>query len=278
MAIASGDYASPFRGQGLAFHEVREYRPGDDIRSIDWRVTARTDKPHVKVFAEERERTVILCVDANASMRFGTRGTFKSVQAARAAALIGWHANGCNDRVGCVVFGDVPEGMQFFTPRRSRRALWQALKLLSQQTHGAHKEPVSLESALSCLERGAPTGSLIVVIGDFYRSIEILEKQLSYLHSRCDIVLVTVNDAADSEIPAMGTVIFADDTGQKLVFHSGDQEAREAYARQWSENRKQLEDIAKRRNIGIIDLHTGKDIYTDLRLGLRRLSGGNSRR
>ena len=113
---ASGDYASPFRGQGLAFHEVREYRFGDDIRSIDWRVTARTDKPHVKVFTEERERTVILCIDANAAMRFGTRGTFKSVQAARAAALLGWQANGSNDRVGCIVFGDVPGGMQFFAP------------------------------------------------------------------------------------------------------------------------------------------------------------------
>jgi uncharacterized protein (DUF58 family) len=278
MAIASGDYTSPFRGQGLAFHEVREYRPGDDIRSIEWRVTARTDKPHVKVFVEERERTVILCIDANASMRFGTRGTFKSVQAARAAALLGWHANGRNDRVGCMVFGDVPEGMQLFAPRRSRQALWQALKLLSQKAHGVHKAQVPLETALNHLERGAPTGSLIVVIGDFYQSTETLERQLSNLHRRCDIVLVAINDPADREIPSMGTVIFADDTGRKLVFHSGSHEAREAYARQWSENRKQFEDIAKRRNIGIVDLHTGKDIYTDLQLGLRRLSGGNGRR
>jgi uncharacterized protein (DUF58 family) len=117
-AASSGNYASPFRGQGLAFHEVREYRFGDDIRSIDWRVTARTNKPHLKVFTEERERTVILCIDANAAMRFGTRGTFKSVQAARAAALLGWHANVSNDRVGCIVFGDVPDGLQFFRPTR----------------------------------------------------------------------------------------------------------------------------------------------------------------
>src|SRR5271170_5744589 len=132
----SGDYASPFRGQGLAFHEVREYRFGDDIRSIDWRVTARTDKAHVKIFTEKRERTVILCVDANAAMRFGTRGTFKSVQAARAAALLGGQACSSNDRVGCLVFGDVADGMQFFTPMRSRRALWQALKLLSGMAQG----------------------------------------------------------------------------------------------------------------------------------------------
>jgi uncharacterized protein (DUF58 family) len=278
MAIASGDYTSPFRGQGLAFHEVREYRPGDDIRSIDWRVTARTDKPHVKVFVEERERTVILCINANASMRFGTRGTFKSVQAARAAALLGWYANGQNDRVGCMVFCDVSEGVQFFTPARSRQALWQALRLLSRKTHGVHKAPVPLETALNYLERVAPTGSLIIIIGDFYQSTETLERRLGNLHRRCDVVLVTINDPADRDIPAMGTVIFADDTGHKCIFDSGSREVREAYARQWNESRKQLVDIAKRRDIGIVDLHTGKDIYTDLQLGLRRLSSGTDRR
>jgi uncharacterized protein (DUF58 family) len=277
LAIASGDYTSPFRGQGLAFHEVREYRPGDDIRSIDWRVTARTDKPHVKVFVEERERTVILCVDANASMRFGTRGTFKSVQAARAAALLGWHANGRNDRVGCTVFGDVPDGMQFFTPGRSRQALWQALKLLSQQKTGVHKEHVPLEVALVHLERGAPTGTLILIISDFLESSGTLENVLGNLHRRCDIVLVAVQDPADREIPEMGTIIFADDAGHKLAFQSGSRELRDAYERQWSENRKQLENIARRRDIGIVDLHTGKDVYKDLQLGLRRLGNGTRR-
>jgi len=278
MAIASGDYTSPFRGQGLAFHEVREYRPGDDIRSIDWRVTARTDKPHVKIFVEERERTVILCIDANASMRFGTRGTFKSVQAARAAALLGWHANGHNDRVGCIVFGDVAEGMQFFTPRRSRQALWQALKLLSQQTIGAHKQQVSLETALAHLERTAPTGALVLIISDFSELAATLERQIGNLHRRCDVVLIAVQDPADREIPAMGTIIFTDDAGHKLEFASGSQEARDAYEKQWYENRKQLEDIARRRAIGIVDLHTGKDIYMDLQLGLRRLGSGSGRR
>jgi uncharacterized protein (DUF58 family) len=278
MSIASGDYTSPFRGQGLAFHEVREYRPGDDIRSIDWRVTARTDKPHVKVFVEERERTVILCIDANASMRFGTRGTFKSVQAARAAALLGWHANGRNDRVGCMVFGDVPDGIQLFTPRRSRQALWQALKLLSQETTGVHKEQVSLDAALAHLERGAPTGALILIISDFSELTGSLERQLGNLHRRCDVVLVAVQDPADREIPAMGTIIFTDDAGHKLTFQSESQEARDAYEKQWNENRNRLEDIARRRAIGIVDLHTGKDVYMDLQLGLRRLSSGSGRR
>jgi uncharacterized protein (DUF58 family) len=278
MAIASGDYTSPFRGQGLAFHEVREYRPGDDIRSIDWKVTARTNQPHVKIFVEERERTVILCVDANAGMRFGTRETFKSVQAARAAALLGWHANGRHDRVGCIVFGDVPDGMQVFAPRRSRQALWQALKLLSVQASGPHRKQVPLEAALANLERSAPTGALILIISDFAELSDVLEKHLGNLHRRCDIVLVAIQDPADRAIPDMGTIIFTDDAGHRLVFQSGDRKARDTYEKQWDDNRKQLEEIARRRKIGIVDLHTGQDLYRDLQLGLQRLGGGSGRR
>ena len=101
-----------------------------------------------------------------------------------------------------------------------------------------------------------------------------MEKALGNLHRRCDIVLVAVQDPADREIPEMGTVIFADDAGHKLAVQSGIQEMRDAYAKQWSENREQLENIARRRDIGIVDLHTGKDVYMDLQLGLRRLGNG----
>jgi uncharacterized protein (DUF58 family) len=278
MAASSGDYASPFRGQGLEFHEVREYRLGDDIRSIDWRVTARTDKPYVKVFTEERERTVILCIDANAAMRFGTRGTFKSVQAARAAALLGWHANGSNDRVGSIVFGDVPEGIQFFAPVRSRRAVWQTLKLLSDTTAGVHVTPVEQEVALKYLERVAPTKALLIVISDFQAVTETMEKRLGNLRRTCDVVLIAINDPADREIPAMETIAFQDPAGSKLVLDTDDRIGREAYMRQWRENRARLEGIGARRDIGIVDLHTNADVYTDLLLGLRQLGIRKSRR
>ena len=278
VAASSGDYASPFRGQGLEFHEVREYRFGDDIRSIDWRVTARTDKPYVKVFTEERERTVIICIDANAAMRFGTRGTFKSVQAARAAALLGWHANGSKDRVGCIAFGDVPEGIQFFAPTRSRSALWQTLKLLSDATTGVHDGPVEQEVALEYLERVAPTRTLIILISDFQNATEAMERRLGNLRRTRDVVLIAINDPADREIPAMETVIFEDNAGNKVMLDTDDRVGREAYLRQWHENRTQLENIAARRNIGVIDLHTNSDVYADLSLGLRRLNIGKSGR
>ena len=270
-AATSGNYASPFRGQGLAFHEVRDYRFGDDIRSIDWRVTARTNKPHIKVFTEERERTVILCIDANAAMRFGTRGTFKSVQAARAAALLGWQANGSNDRVGCVVFG-VADGIAFFRPTRSRHALWQTLKLLSEPAQAVHAVPVTPESALQYLEPLAPRGALVLMIADFQNVTNTLEKRLGDIRRKCDVVLITVNDPADREIPAMETVIFSDDAGNKLALDTENAIGRMAYARQWQENRTQLEEIAVRKGIGIVDLHTDKDVYDELLPGLRRLN------
>lgn len=279
MSAGPGDYASPLRGRGLAFHEVREYHFGDDIRSIDWRVTARTDKPHVKVFTEERERTVILCVDANATMRFGTRGTFKSVQAARATALLGGQANSRHDRVGSIVFGDVPKGIKYFPPVRSRQALWQTLKLLSLAAAPvAHNGPVSLETALRHVERIAPTGTLLLVIGDFQDTTQMLEKRLTNLRHTCDVVLIAINDPADRGIPAMETVVFEDQAGRTLTLDTDSRAGREAYARQWQESRERLENIAARRRIGIVDLHTDEDVYADLLRGLRRLNIGKAGR
>jgi uncharacterized protein (DUF58 family) len=273
----SGDYASPFRGQGLAFHEVREYRFGDDIRSIDWQVTARTDKPHVKVFTEERERNIMLCVDANAAMRFGTRGTFKSVQIARAVALLGWQANSSNDRVGCLVFGDVPGGLRFFVPARTRSALWPTLKLLCQRMEGAHPAAVPIETALKYLARIAPAGSLLIVIGDFQPVTEKVEQGIEKLRRTCDVVLIAVNDPADREMPAIATVVFDDNAGHKMSVDTDSSAVREAYARQWRENRRRFEDMAVRRRVGIVDLHTDKDVYADLLVGVRRLNIGRIR-
>lgn len=274
VGAASGNYASPFRGQGLAFYEVREYSLGDDIRSIDWRVTARTDQTYVKIFTEERERTVLLCIDANAAMRFGTRGTFKSVQAARAAALLGWQVSDKSDRVGCLVFGDVPGGIQYFAPTRSRRAVWQTMRLLSRAAQGEHRPQVAMDTPLTYLERVAPTGALLLLIGDFLEKPAALERRLGNLGRGCDVVLFVVNDPADRELPAMETVIFEDDAGQKIVVDTESGTARAAYAEQWRQHRKQLEDVAGRRNIRIVDLHTDRDVQDDLLLGLRRLNLG----
>ena len=173
-----GVYASVFRGQGLNFEEVREYHEGDDIRNMDWKVTARTNEPHLKVYREERERSVVLCVDKGPHMHFGTRNTFKFIQAARAAALLGWAANSLNDRVGGVVFGDSETGPQYYKPTKDRRALWQVLKELSEPAHDAQLGVDCLDQILQRADRGAGTGALIFVIADFNRDVDNLYKAL----------------------------------------------------------------------------------------------------
>jgi uncharacterized protein (DUF58 family) len=234
------------------------------------------NKPYMKVFTEDRERTVMLCVDANVAMRFGTRSTFKSIQAARAAALIGRLANGSHDRVGCVVFGDVPEGLQFFRPARSRRALWQALQLLSRPKTGDHKEAVPLETALQNINPIAPTGSLIFIISDFYSIGESLEKNLTNLRHRADIILVRIDDPADGLIPPIGSVWFSDENDQAVAIDTDSRAGQEAYARQWQDSRARLENICLRCGINIIGLHTDRDVHDDLVPALRYL--GQARR
>ena len=266
---SSGDYSSKFRGRGLDFEEVRRYMPGDDIRNIDWRVTARTDIPHMKVFTEVRERTVILCVDASAEMRFGTRGTFKSIQAARAAAMLGWYANKNHDSVGALVFGDVPDGQQYFSPARSRKPLWKTLKLLSGKP--VSNNAAKLEDALAHLYRVAPTGALIFVISSLDSISDNLEKALTRLHRRCEIILLRINDPADEKMPPVGMLSFVNNAGTKLRVNTDNRAGRDSYIKHWHETRQQTDKIAASQGINIIDLHTNKDIRTDLMLGLRRI-------
>ncbi len=278
MTAGAGDHTSPFRGQGLEFYEVRRYQPGDDVRNIDWRVTARMNQPFMKVFIEERERTVLLCVDANAGMRFGTRGTFKSIQAARTAAILGSMAQAANDRVGGLVYGDVPGGLKFFEPARSRRPLWKVLKTLSNKPPEKTGKPFAMEDALTMLERVAPTGALLFIVSDFLGIKDSLEKNLAALRRRCDVILVCISDPADRDLPPMEPIWFTSPGGIKVLAGTDNKKGRETYTRQWHENREKFEAIAKRQRSYIIDLQTASDAYREIVKGLRIASIRRSRR
>ncbi|MGD8207263.1 MAG: DUF58 domain-containing protein, partial [Thiohalocapsa sp.] len=236
----AGLYASVFRGAGVNFEEVREYREGDDIRYMDWKVTARINEPHLKVFREERERSVVLCVDRGPHMVFGTRGTFKTVQAARAAALIGWAASRLNDRVGGMAFGDPEAGLQHFRPARGRRALWQLLRTLTQPTSEKEASIDCLAGALQRATRGLPTGSLIFVIADLNRDVQDLERVLGNLVQRNTVVLLPVDDPADWEIPTMGPMTFTGSDGALIEIDTDDIAARRAYQAAWQRRREIL--------------------------------------
>ncbi len=267
----SGLYASVFRGQGMDFEEAREYREGDEIRNMDWRVTARTGVPHLKVFREERERAVLLCVDVGPHMAFGTRGTFKSVQAARVAALLGWSASINRDRVGALLYGDPDRGMQFLPPSRSRRSFWRMLQALSEarENRGSSADE-ALYGALDKVTRGAPTGGLVFLVGDYNRDPAPIQTLLGRLVQRHEVVVIPIDDPADHEIPDIGRVVFTAPGGQRVEVDTGSEEGRFHYRRAWEGHRRALEELCANLGVPVIPVTTRDDAEEVLIQGLRR--------
>lgn len=271
-STAPGNHHSPFRGQGLDFDAVREYVPGDDIRNIDWRVTARTGSPHLKLFKEEKERHTIICVDMNSAMRFGTRNTFKSIQAARCASLLGWRALAHHDRISACFFGDVPGGLHCFASKRTRQALCMMLKMLAAPPAEHHR--VSLETALQHICRVAHPGSLIYLISDFMDLPPAFPKEssLSRLNKNCDVVFISINDAADQALVPAGVIGFCGQNAEKLYINTDSIKEREAYAAKWEANRSALKTLTERFKIPLITLSTESDIHRDLLLNLKNIA------
>ncbi|MCG2633654.1 MAG: DUF58 domain-containing protein [Gammaproteobacteria bacterium] len=264
-----GLYASAFHGQGMAFEEVREYRLGDDIRRMDWRVTARTGTPHLKLFREERERVVLLAVDVGPHMYFGTRGTFKSVQAAHAAALLGWGANRHGDRVGGLMFSDT--GLHYFPPLRGPRGLWRLLRGLAEmeppESVGAAEQ--GLVEPLRHLARTAPTGALIFVIGDFNLPPEQLDRALRELSQRHQVVLLPVDDPAERDMPSAGLLQLG--LAPSLLVFSGSRQAAADYRQAWDERRESLKAISRRARVELMPVRTDEEIHLALADRLVRL-------
>ena len=265
----SGLYASVFRGTGLDFEEVREYQQGDDVRNMEWKVTARTNSPHLKVFREERERSVVLCVDQGPHMNFGTRGTFKSIQAARATALLGWAASGLNDRVGGLLFGSAGSRPHQFRPTKDRRALWRLLKALSGPSGEADSGKDPMLDALHRAERGTATGSLIFLIADLNREVVSLESTLGRLCQRHTLVLIPVDDPADRELPDVGRALFTDPSGELLEIDTDDPAGRKTYREDWEHHRLMLTATANRLGIPVMPIRTDQDVHHSLARGMR---------
>lgn len=202
-AIMSGGSVSRRLGRGLDFAEVREYQPGDDVRMIDWKVTARTGRAHTKLFVEERERPVLLVVDFRANMRFGTQGMFKSVMAARLAALLGWCAVGGHDRVGGFVFTD--ETHDEIRPQSGRRGLMALFRAIQ---HSQRCVPAGgadqLANTLGRLRNGVHAGSTVVLLSDFQGFDEKARSVLGGVAQTLDLVAVHICDPLDRSLPPPG--------------------------------------------------------------------------
>lgn len=202
-APATGPAASSRLGRGLDFAEVREYQAGDDVRMIDWKVTARTGKTQTKLFVEERERPVMLVVDFRSHMRFGTQGMFKSVMAARLSALIGWTANYNQDRVGGFVFTD--DWHTEIRPRSGRRGLMNFFRGIAQaQMHAPSGDRGQLSDTLSRLRTAVHTGSTVIIFSDFIGFDEQAQMAMGNLLQRLDLMAVHIVDPIEGQLPDAG--------------------------------------------------------------------------
>ncbi len=241
-ASQSGLYLSSIKGRGMEFDEARLYQPGDDIRSIDWRVTARSGKTHTKIYREERERPVFISVDYRATMRFATRGVFKSVQAAKIAALLAWAAERRGDRIGGQVFSD--DGCQELKPQASKRAVLHLLNALVKPNY-AHQQAMSLEQVLMRLRQHANPGSLIYLISDFRGLNQQTEPHLSKLARHCDLVLIHLYDPLECQLPERGHYRFTNQQ-RELTIDSGNQQQRNHYQQQFQQRQQLLQSISRK--------------------------------
>jgi uncharacterized protein (DUF58 family) len=265
-AAQGGNYLSSFKGRGMEFDETRLYTPGDDARSLDWRVTARTGKPHTKLFREERERPVFLSVDARAAMFFATRGVFKYVQAARLAALTAWSALRHGDRVGGQIFTE--DGGVELKPAHGRRAVLRLLQHLAEAGPGGEGPAGGgLDEALARLVRHARPGSLVFVFSDFRGLGSVGESSLLRLRRHCDVVLAFLSDPLESRLPEAGRYRFAH-AGRELSLDASPAAAA-AHAARFAQRREHLVRLARVQRMRFIPCLTTDEPLAVLRDGLR---------
>ncbi|MFG1185156.1 DUF58 domain-containing protein [Xanthobacter aminoxidans] len=254
-----GGHSSSFRGRGMEFDEVRVYHPGDDVRTIDWRVTARTGKTHTKLFQEERERPVLVLVDARASMRFGTRDCFKSVLAAKAAAVLAWIGIGGGDRVGGLVLS--PSGIIALRAERTRRRILAFVRSIADATAERLGPPGSeptLGEALPRLRPLVKPGTLIFLVSDFADLDEHAARELGRIALDGHVTCLFVYDRLETQMPSGGVFPVTDGVAVARLDDSR-ASAREGYARRFADRRGALERLCRERGLTLMDLETGCD-------------------
>lgn len=261
----AGTYASVFKGRGLAFDEVRMYQPGDDVRFIDWNVTARTNAPHVKVFREEREMTVMLLVDMSASQHFGTRGMFKQDLVAEVSAVLAFSAVKNNDRVGLVLFTDDVE--KVIAPRKGPRHVMRVVaETLQYRPKG---KGTDLARALDVLGRLSRRRAVAFVVSDFLGGD--YEHSLRVAAAKHDLVPVTVTDPREEELVDVGVAWCEDlETGELIPVDTSSARVREAYKRQVVQQRVARDTLFKRLGLDHIAIATHRPYITALAEFFRR--------
>lgn len=263
--VFAGEYHSAYKGRGMIFSEVREYQPGDDIRDIDWNVTARHNKPYVKVYEEERELTVMLLIDVSGSHDFGAVGDYKKEKMAEIAATLAFSSIENNDKVGVIFFSDKIE--KFIPPQKGRKHILLIIREIID--FKPTSRGTNIEVALKFLTNAIKKRSTAFLISDFIDSTDYFQS-MSIANKKHDLASIQVYDKRDSEMPDVGLVRVRDmETGVTQWVDTGSAKVRKEYARAWYERQQRLGDIVARSGVDLTSISTNEDFVKGL-LGLFR--------
>ena len=266
--IFAGEYHSAFKGRGMTFSEVREYQYGDDVRDIDWNVTARYGKPYVKVYEEERELTVMLLMDVSASKDFGAVGDMKREMMAQVAATLAFSAIENNDKVGVIFFSDKIE--KFIPPQKGRKHILLVIRELLDFTPSSAGTDINhvLEYMTSALKKRTTT----FLVSDFIDTHDY-EKAMSIANHKHDLIALQVYDKRESQMPNVGLVRIHDaETGAERWIDTSSRRVRQAYDRWWYERQQQMSATVQRCNVDMVSIATDDD-YVKALMSLFRQRG-----
>lgn len=271
----SGKNASKLRGRGLNFEELRHYRPGDDIRSMDWKVTRRTGKPHIKVYTEERERNVYLVISQTNSMFFGSTHKMKSVIAAEISALISWQITQSGDRIGAIIYND--SDVKVIPAKRGKQHVVNVLTELVKKNRQLKvgdkphsKEPITINNALKKLNQIAGHDALIIVIGDGNGWNDLSIDYAKKLRQHNEMVAVHVYDQLEVNLPEMTSMVVSDGEYQ-IQFSSDNKSTQQKYTEQTEAQISSFVTSAKRNRIPLIMVNTTEAIEKQLRSELGKI-------
>ena len=257
--IFAGEYQTAFKGKGMAFSEVREYQPGDDVRSIDWNVTARYNAPFVKVFEEEREMTVMLLIDVSASGNFGTQEQFKRELATEISAILAFSAIKNNDKVGVIFFTDKVE--QFIPPKKGKSHILRIIRevLAFQPTGKGTNIAVALEYFNSVIKKR----SICFILSDFMS--KEFDRPLKIASKKHDLVALRIHDTREDTLPNVGLVPMQDTETEKMIFvDTSSKKVRDNFAKNRLQVTEKLRKLFPASGVDLIDITTGTDYVKPL--------------
>ena len=262
--IFAGKYHTAFKGRGMSFSEVREYRLGDDVRDIDWNVTARSRTPHIKIYEEERELTMMLMVDVSGSRKFGSTEQTKQGVLTEIAAVLAFSAAQTGDKVGCIFFSDKVE--KFIPPKKGRSHILMIIRSLIEFT--PQSEGTAISEAVRYMTNVNKKRCTTFILSDFINpksDMTPLEDALKIATSRHDLVAIRVSDPRDKQLPNVGIIEMKDaESGQKVWVDSSSAAVREYFAARWAEREQSMDNLLKHNRIDTCDVSTDADYVAEL--------------